>query len=1035
MAPRSSKAGNASSMGSPNIFQQIQMLRDFTGGNWTDSDYTDCLRQCSFNVERAAECLMTGQYKKNVSGKSTIVRMSLSDQKSSKKSSAGSSQVPTVHDLHGKMVASVTGSGSNQKRGAVRKSNPSAALSKPHGSHVEKLTEPAKVIINDDDPSAMLLCERWISNAICTTRDGKTGYQEPVVVTVSSQKAAVRFRGTNIEGKFPLDVAMFLAPLMRGDVERGRSLVQVTAKSLMAASALPIGAHVPLSVTISVHPEAFFILFKQSQDKKDANCMSFFANRAAAAEMRRGKTTRPLPEAAFDLLQWAEYGNVPHFDSAPEASLNANTDITMATSQEGDDADIEWKEEDENDDNESTMELETPMTSEWSASLPLADEPAGFLNVSLRPYQKQALHWMWEREISGESRAELKERLDLLAELAGTTSQNSSNDIGTSNNPIVCDCGPVQVHQTLRQSHHHPLWKCRYLATPDFQTIQPFYVNELLGVASLVSPQPPEPCSGGILADSMGLGKTVMLMSLILKSKECNDSPDSEVTLVLAKLSLLPQWEEEFKTKTNLTYYVYYGQGQKPTREELQAVDVVLTTYGTIQADFSRENPILLSLPWHRVILDEAHCIRNQRTVASRACCSLQAKHRWCVTGTLMQNSLEDIFGLMKFLKHEPWCHAAFWKAAVTNPMNAAAGATDEKVRQENTKLALDRVRRLLAPIMLRRTKDSLTIDGKPILTLPPKEIKTIHVQLEDTEREFYSAVLARSQDIFEGFVESGKAATSYLQIFGMLQRLRQVCDHIGLTVQSRFDRERKTSKSKAAALKTDDTITDITEGASSEDALGKQFLTGLLDKLCSKQTLPRKRSFDDSDQEKPSKRFSQDQMYFSQVANELSQIVQKNATHLNEECSICLEVPRVEEAVLTPCAHIFCHQCLVSFFRKHKKEDPEHSSLTSLLQFPDGECPNCSEPVQASKIVALSRLEDGTVTSTYLIKDASSTTKPTMMKSNAFVKKEVSKSGDTSDVVRQILEQAVRGAASSKMKAILSELYNVWQLDPGSKV
>ena len=159
----------------------------------------------------------------------------------------------------------------------------------------------------------------------------------------------------------------------------------------------------------------------------------------------------------------------------------------------------------------------------------------------------------------------------------------------------------------------------------------------------------------------------------------------------------------------------------------------MLTTYGTIQGDLKRKKAIFLGRQWLRVILDEAHCIRNQRTLASKVCCNLEAKHRWCVSGTIIQNSLDDVFGIMKFLKHEPWCWPAFWKAAITTPSNQTDAGDDDGKTEGSLQAVLGRARRLLRPIMLRRTKDSLSSDGKPILTLPPVETKVVHVDLSET--------------------------------------------------------------------------------------------------------------------------------------------------------------------------------------------------------------------------------------------------------------------------------------------------------------
>jgi SNF2 family DNA or RNA helicase len=152
---------------------------------------------------------------------------------------------------------------------------------------------------------------------------------------------------------------------------------------------------------------------------------------------------------------------------------------------------------------------------------------------------------------------------------------------------------------------------------------------------------------------AMGLGKTVMLMGLILKQKaeyaQKNDTgaKGPSTTLVVAKLSLLSQWEDEIRSKTTLSHYVYYGGAggsKNPTIQELENVDVVITTYGTIQGELKRRNAVLSKMNWLRVILDEAHCVKNIQTLASKVCCSLEAKHRWCVSGTIIQNSLGKWF-------------------------------------------------------------------------------------------------------------------------------------------------------------------------------------------------------------------------------------------------------------------------------------------------------------------------------------------------------------------------------------------------------
>jgi len=228
-----------------------------------------------------------------------------------------------------------------------------------------------------------------------------------------------------------------------------------------------------------------------------------------------------------------------------------------------------------------------------------------------------------------------------------------------------------------------------------------------------------------------GLGKTVMLLALILKHKEKQQAEGNSSkrlpTLVVAPLSLITQWEEEIKTKTSLSCRVCYGDQTKGNSSlDDFDVDVVVTTYGKMQGEIQRRKKDpnctsdkgygLLQREWLRVILDEAHCIKNQATLASKACCALKAQYRWVVTGTVIHNSLDDVFGLLKFLRHQPWCDAAFWKTAITSEMNSTSKLDDsesgESEEPSGTTVALGRVRRLLGPLMLRRTKNSLSADG-----------------------------------------------------------------------------------------------------------------------------------------------------------------------------------------------------------------------------------------------------------------------------------------------------------------------------------
>jgi len=157
---------------------------------------------------------------------------------------------------------------------------------------------------------------------------------------------------------------------------------------------------------------------------------------------------------------------------------------------------------------------------------------------------------------------------------------------------------------------------------------------------------------------------------------------------------------------------------------------------------------------------------------------------------TLFFSSLQDVYGLLKFLRHEPWSDAGFWRKAITDAATTSTETStkrDEGV-QEATSAAFNRVRRVLSPIILRRTKDTLSEDGTPILKLPPIDNAIVTIQLSPAEREFYNALLERSQSVFEGLIQNGTVSKSWFALFSLLQRLRQACDHVSLTVSKRLE-------------------------------------------------------------------------------------------------------------------------------------------------------------------------------------------------------------------------------------------------------
>ncbi|PWY84198.1 hypothetical protein BO83DRAFT_395201 [Aspergillus eucalypticola CBS 122712] len=179
----------------------------------------------------------------------------------------------------------------------------------------------------------------------------------------------------------------------------------------------------------------------------------------------------------------------------------------------------------------------------------------------------------------------------------------------------------------------------------------------------------PEPVDirGGILADDMGVGKTLSMIASIVSSPPSDittlEKPaDSSSTFAKSTLVVVPSilllhgWIDEVKKHLipgALKYYKYHGPRRCISLSSPPSDDIVFTTYATIEADFSSSGgkSVLNKIHWHRLILDEAHVIRNSSTKQFKAIQHISASIRWCMTGTPIQNSLKDLASLVLFLR------------------------------------------------------------------------------------------------------------------------------------------------------------------------------------------------------------------------------------------------------------------------------------------------------------------------------------------------------------------------------------------------
>ena len=170
--------------------------------------------------------------------------------------------------------------------------------------------------------------------------------------------------------------------------------------------------------------------------------------------------------------------------------------------------------------------------------------------------------------------------------------------------------------------------------------------------------------------------------------------------------------------------------------------------------------------------MDEAHTIKNKGTRSSKAVSELHAHHRWCLTGTPIQNGISELFSLLRFLNIKPYNDWTEWRTRIEEPF--------KKGRQ---KLALKRIQTVMTAICLRRRKTDL-LDGVPLVNLPPRNVDIKSFSFNNPEKEFYDALERKIQLKFNSYVQAGTVMKNYTNILLLLLRLRQAACHPNLVAK-----------------------------------------------------------------------------------------------------------------------------------------------------------------------------------------------------------------------------------------------------------
>ena len=328
---------------------------------------------------------------------------------------------------------------------------------------------------------------------------------------------------------------------------------------------------------------------------------------------------------------------------------------------------------------------------------------------------------------------------------------------------------------------------------------------------------------GGLLGDEMGMGKTIQAVSLIM-----SDYPQPNPSLVLIPPVAIMQWQQEIEQYTDgtLKTLVYHGTNaasKNLTVEDLLKYDVILMSYNSLESihrfetkgrqrknkdtgkmDTIKAKSIIHEITYHRVILDEAHNIKQRTTGAAKACFALKAEHKWCLSGTPLQNRIGEFFSLVRFLNIQPFasyfcrqcnCSHLEWNMGDDNRCKMCKHHAMQHVSVFNQELlnpiqkfgnngpgkeAFAKLRLLTDRFMLRRVKT----DHSAAMELPAKEIYVDRKFFGEEENDFASSIMSSGTRKFETYVAQGVLLNNYANIFGLIMQMRQVADHPDLILK-----------------------------------------------------------------------------------------------------------------------------------------------------------------------------------------------------------------------------------------------------------
>ncbi|XP_053604849.1 chromodomain-helicase-DNA-binding protein 8 isoform X2 [Plodia interpunctella] len=294
-----------------------------------------------------------------------------------------------------------------------------------------------------------------------------------------------------------------------------------------------------------------------------------------------------------------------------------------------------------------------------------------------------------------------------------------------------------------------------------------------------------------ILADEMGLGKTIQSLTFVNSVWEYGIRGPF---LIIAPLSTIPNWQREFEGWTEMNVIVYHGSQQSKSMiqeyefyykneggepiKEITKFNVLITTFEIIVTDFQE----LKSFNWRICVIDEAHRLKNRNCKLLEGLRQLHLEHRVLLSGTPLQNNVNELFSLLNFLEPSQF---------------SSSDAFLNEFGQLKTESEVLKLQALLKPMMLRRLKEDVE------KTLAPKEETIIEVELTNIQKKYYRAILERNFS----FLQKGTASAANIpNLMNTMMELRKCCIHPyllnGAEDQIQFDYKQTYGEDKEAYYK-----------------------------------------------------------------------------------------------------------------------------------------------------------------------------------------------------------------------------------------